>query len=173
MNILQCLNKMGLIENTHFTLIDDQITMLPIQVESVIDGEIVINETTPSAPTLEQLQDVWKDIQLEPYEMASLVNLYLSDKSNLRDPENDELNITNNKIFRWNFTNIPKPTKDQLLALAPSLTANISKSDKLKQIEELEKQITPRRVREAILTGDITLIMNIDNQIQQIRATLG
>lgn len=45
---------------------------------------------------------------------------------------------------------------------------------KRKQIAELEAQVTPRRVREAILgrVASITFIQSIDDQIDAIRATI-
>lgn len=54
------------------------------------------------------------DIQL-------LINEYLKDKADLRDAENDSLNIVDNQIFSWNFTNILQPTKEELEALIPIL----------------------------------------------------
>ena len=40
------------------------------------------------------------------------------------------------------------------------------------QITVLEAQITPRRLREAVLTGDTSFISSIDAQITALRATL-
>jgi hypothetical protein len=40
------------------------------------------------------------------------------------------------------------------------------------QIQALEASVTPRRLREAVLTGDSTFIKSIDAQISALRATL-
>ncbi len=42
----------------------------------------------------------------------------------------------------------------------------------LEKILELECQVTPRRIREAILTGDISFIADIESQIQDLRKSL-
>lgn len=42
----------------------------------------------------------------------------------------------------------------------------------LKQIYLLEKQITKRRIREAIISGDASFIENIENQIETLRSQL-
>lgn len=42
----------------------------------------------------------------------------------------------------------------------------------IQQIASLEAQITPRRVREALLSGDHTFIQNIEAQISALRGTL-
>ena len=47
-------------------------------------------------------------------DMAIAVSEFLADKSQLRDPENDEINIHENNIVRWGFKNIPQPSVDEL-----------------------------------------------------------
>lgn len=42
----------------------------------------------------------------------------------------------------------------------------------LAKIADLELKITQRRVREALLTGDVSFIADIDAQIATLRATL-
>ena len=52
------------------------------------------------------------------------------------------------------------------------ITSEIEKLTKIKQIEELELQITPRRLREAVLSQDFSFIESIEQQIQAIRQGL-
>lgn len=40
------------------------------------------------------------------------------------------------------------------------------------QIADLESKITPRRIREAMVSGDYSIIKGIDNQIFILRSTL-
>jgi len=47
-------------------------------------------------------------------DMALAVEEYLSDKAELRDPENDSINIVDGRIFSWGFANIPQPSVDEL-----------------------------------------------------------
>jgi hypothetical protein len=47
-------------------------------------------------------------------DMALAIEEYLSDKAELRDPENDSINIVDGRIFSWGFTNIPQPSVDEL-----------------------------------------------------------
>jgi hypothetical protein len=105
-------------------------------------------------------------------DIAILITEYLADKSALRDPENDSLNIVDNQIASWSFTNIPIPTAEDLAVCEAAVIAKQSKAAKLAQIAELEAQLTPRRIREAVLSGDNTFIAGIDAQIAAIRATL-
>ena len=50
--------------------------------------------------------------------------------------------------------------------------ATIESRQKLIQIQELESQITPRRIREAIVTQDYTFIQGIETQITNLRNQL-
>jgi hypothetical protein len=56
------------------------------------------------------------EMELESIDVALAVGEYLADKADLRDVENDSINIVNNKIHSFNFKNIPQPTPEQLLA---------------------------------------------------------
>jgi hypothetical protein len=47
-------------------------------------------------------------------DVAIAVGEYLADKTELRDPENDSINIVDNNIFSWGFANIPQPSIDEL-----------------------------------------------------------
>ena len=46
------------------------------------------------------------------------------------------------------------------------------KQQKLYEIKKLESQITNRRIREAILTGDYEFINDIENKINELRKEL-
>lgn len=105
-------------------------------------------------------------------DIALLIQEYLADKSALRDVENDSLNISDNQIVSWNFANIPIPTAEELAVCEVAVLAKQAKAEKLAQIAALEAQVTPRRIREAVLSGDSSFIAEIDAQIAAIRATL-
>lgn len=88
------------------------------------DEEIFEDETyTPDAPSQEVLDLAWEDVQLKSVDMADLVNAYLADKTQLKDIANDCVNIVEGLIYSWSYTNIPQPTKAQLLALIPIVNA--------------------------------------------------
>ena len=53
-----------------------------------------------------------------------------------------------------------------------SLLSELTTPSKIEQIEALEKLITPRRYREAILSGDHSFIESIELQIQAIRSIM-
>ena len=61
-------------------------------------------------------------------DIAFLIQEYLKDKQDLRDVENDSINIVDNQIIDWRFANIPCPTQEQLEALIPSVQANIDQN---------------------------------------------
>lgn len=105
-------------------------------------------------------------------DIISLINEYLANKTAQRDTENDCVNIIDNQIVSWSFANIPCPTSEDLAACEAIVLAKQIKEAKLAQITELEAQVTPRRIREAVLSGDNSFIAGIDAQIAEIRATL-
>lgn len=105
-------------------------------------------------------------------DIAILITEYLADKSELRDVENDSLNIVDNQIVSWNFANIACPTAEDLAVCEAAVLAKQAKAEKLAQIAALEAQVTPRRIREAVLSGDNSFIADIDAQIAAIRDTL-
>ena len=137
------------------------------------DENVVVNETYyANFPSEAEMIDMQKHIDISECEMALLVGLFLEGKDSLIDIENDSLNIVNNQIHSWDFKNIPMPTRDELHALVAVLKAKNSKEAKLAQIAELEAQITNRRLREAVLSGDNSFIANIDAQIAAIRGSI-
>lgn len=106
-------------------------------------------------------------------DIAILINEYLSNFSEYRDIENDSINIQDNQIISWNFKpEIPMPTAEDLAACEVAVLAKQAKAEKLAQIAALEAQVTSRRLREAVLSGDNSFIADIDAQIVAIRATL-
>lgn len=50
--------------------------------------------------------------------------------------------------------------------------AEVAKADIKNQIIELEAQVTPRRIREYIITGDKAFIQDIEDQIINLRTEL-
>ena len=62
-----------------------------------------------------------------------------------------------------------KPTFEELEAIYPTVSSN---QEKLNAIIQLERQITIRRQREAILGIDNGWLANIEQQIQTLRAQL-
>lgn len=106
-------------------------------------------------------------------DIAILITEYLADKSELRDVENDSLNIVDNQIVSWNFkSEIPMPTAEDLAVCEAAVLAKQAKAEKLAHIAALEAQVTSRRIREAVLSGDYSFIQNIEQQIQIIRDSL-
>jgi len=65
------------------------------------------------------------------------------------------------------------PTPEQLSASFPEYDIEAVKEQTKRQIFELEKQVTPRRLREAALTEEgKTWLADIDQQIADLRASL-
>jgi hypothetical protein len=58
-------------------------------------------------------------------DIALLVNEYLKGKEDLRDFENDSLNIVDNQIIEWSFANIPQPSMEELEALQESVQSKM------------------------------------------------
>lgn len=104
-------------------------------------------------------------------DISILINEYLKGKELLKTPD-DSLNIVNNQIASWDFKNIPIPSAADLAACEVIVLANQAREAKLAQISALEAQITPRRIREAMLTNNYTFISGIEAQIAAIRLTI-
>jgi len=141
-------------------------------VEAYSETVLVDEEYVPEAPSLQQMEAADIEVQLDENDITLLISEYLVGKDALRDPENDSINIVNNRIRSFTFTNIPQPSVSELLALIPVVQAKSTRDGKLKQIADLEALVTPRRVRDAVLSGDNSFIQNIDNQVQAIRILL-
>ena len=100
-----------------------------------------------------------------------LIALYLEDKQHLTT-ESDSYNVVDGNIYTWSFANIPMPTAEDLAVCEAAILVKQTKAEKLAQIAALEAQVTSRRLREAVLSGDNSFIADIDAQIVAIRATL-
>jgi hypothetical protein len=155
-------------------VLDGEVEITPAipAVEAYSETVLVDEEYVPEAPSLQQLEAADIEVQLDENDIALLISEYLIGKDALRDPENDSINIVNNRIHSFTFTNIPQPSVSELLALIPAVQAKNTRDGKLKQIADLEALVTPRRVRDAVLSGDNSFIQNIDDQVQAIRVTL-
>ena len=102
-------------------------------------------------------------------DIALKISKYLEQFSEQRDPKNDSLNIVDGNIYSWSFTNIAQPTEEDLALAEAAILADEAVKSKFEAIAALEAQITPRRLREAVLTGDNSFIQNIDEQIANLR----
>lgn len=54
-------------------------------------------------------------------DIALCINEYLKDKSEMRDIQNDYLNIVDGQIHTWAFANIQQPTQEELENIWSSL----------------------------------------------------
>ena len=199
MNIKLVLEKFGLVEGVDFELnvdgslrdklakkrIVDQVVSHPAT-PPVMNGETIIEPAIPAweevvqveetffanFPSEEEMQDMHKNLCIQEFEVAVLVNEFLKDKKELRDFENDSLSIANNQINVWDFKNIPCPTRDELFALCAVIKEKNNKEAIKNEIEALEASLTPRRLREALLTGDNSFVSEVENKIIALRAKL-
>lgn len=105
-------------------------------------------------------------------DIALVITEFLKDKVELRDFENDSLSIVDNHIASWDFKNIPCPTEEELKACEEKVAIQQAKDDVLKQIKDLEDLITPRRIREALISKDFSLISRVEEQIAMLRKQL-
>lgn len=80
-----------------------------VEFQAAYDETILVDETYyENIPTMDELKaSAISDV-------AIAIEEYLADKSELRDPENDCINIVDNRIFSWSFSNIPQPNISQL-----------------------------------------------------------
>lgn len=138
--------------------------------EIVTEAEIIDVDVTPAKPSIEQLQVAWEEVQLSEVDITLLISKFIEGKE--RDFENDCFNVANGLLVSFDFTHIARPTNIELLALIPSIENDKQRQDKLDQIVALESSISPRRLREAVLSGDTSFIESIEQQILEIRNTL-
>lgn len=144
MNYKLVLEKLGLVEGVDFQLTETSFEMLQksqmveitpavVDEEGNVVSEAVMEEQfyTPQAPSQQSLDSAWEEVQLDQNDIVLLIEEYLSDKSALRDPEEDSINIVNNRIFEWRFANIPQPTNGDLVAsIAPMQVKKAAKEAK-------------------------------------------
>ena len=71
-------------------------------------------------------------------------------------------------VIDW-LDNRDQPTWEMLLNVSAQVELEISAS---KQIENLENDVSQRRIREVILTDDKTFIENVEGEISTLRASL-
>lgn len=105
-------------------LIPAQEEIVAVEFQAAYDEVLVIEETYyENIPSMDEVKaSAISDVALA-------IEEYLADKSELRDPENDSINIVDNRIFSWGFTNIPQPSVDELY------DAYLAKLPKVEQAE--------------------------------------
>ncbi len=97
-------------------------------------------------------------------DIVLLINEFLKGKEELRDYENDSLNICDGQIVRWDFTNIPQPTAEELATLVEISASKINQ-------ENINKE-----AREYLAATDFYIIREFDSgvicpiEIKQLRA---
>jgi restriction endonuclease Mrr len=154
-------------------MIPAQEAIAGVAFQAAYDEEIEVDETYfENVPSMEQVVAAYIESKLDENDIAILITEYLIGKESLRDLENDSLNIVNNRIHRFSFTNIPQPTSSELVALIPAVQSKNSRKAKLEAIAVLEASLTNRRLREAVLSGDNSFINSVELQINAIRETL-
>lgn len=125
-----------LIENTDYKIKEGELIPLPKirQVEQTIHHEAIEEVIAVPEEGIEAVEAVeaYDEVVLtdETYyevipsmsevklscidDVVLAIEEYLADKAELRDPENDSINIVENRIHSWGFTNIPQPSVDEL-----------------------------------------------------------
>jgi hypothetical protein len=104
-------------------------------------------------------------------DIALKISKYLEKHADKRD-ENDSLNLVEGNIVGWDFVNVPMPTEQDLADAEAEIVALEARNSLLKAIESLEASITPRRVREALISGDKSFIEGVEAQIVALRGSL-
>lgn len=180
MNYKIILERLGLIENVDFALTAESFSMLSktreVEItpavydeEGNLISEVVFEQEAyiPEAPSSELILSTWDEIQVDEFEIQELLELYLADKTALRDPENDSINIVNNRIFSWGFANIPVPTMAELAAL----TANY-KQEKIKK-DRIANKMLIGQVTDKACNDAFTYIQgaNIDRELTSAQKT--
>lgn len=165
MNYKAVLKYLGLMENVDFTLTVDsflmvekfreviQETVIPA-VPPVLDenGEVITAGTPeytqylpvqegyfPEPPTQEELENAEAEVLLLGVDISLVIGEYLIGKELLRDEE-DSLNIVDNKIFSWDFKNIPMPTRIELAQLVAPMNVKIANALRKKELLEAGKK---------------------------------
>lgn len=111
-----------------------------VKYQAAYEEEIEVDETYFEAiPSMDSL----KAFAIK--DMALAVSEFLADKSDLRDPEEDSINIVNNNIFSWGFANIPQPSIEELYdcyqaALAKQASAE-EKAAALKYLQDTDYKV--------------------------------
>ena len=138
-----------------------------------------LNLPEDEAPTQAQLEEEFDkyiaELQAEEDRLANLKSRYeaLSDKGLIQG----SLSISNPDLHFAELLQAEAEVAEEKMIEMEQAYHNFNLAinhnvDKLQQIAELESQITPRRYREAIVSGDHSFIEGIELQIEAIRATL-
>lgn len=146
MNYKKVLEKLGLIENVDFALTAESFEMLPktriVEITPAVldeEGNVITPAVTeeqtytPDAPSLEQLAEANNEVLVDECDIVDLISLYLKGKDDLRDLENDSMNIVENRIYFWGFKNIPAPSIAELASLVIDYKAKKEKENRIKQ----------------------------------------
>jgi hypothetical protein len=104
-------------------------------------------------------------------DIALKISKYLEKHKDVRD-ENDSLNLVDGMIVGWDFLNVPIPTEQDLIDAEAELTSLEARNSLLKAIADAEASITPRRVRECLISGDKSFIEGVEAQIVALRNQL-
>lgn len=126
-------------EGVDYSYIGGVLTALP---------KIRIINVTPENPEGEEEEYFASLPDLEVVKYKSLTNIvlclteYLLDKEELRDYANDSFGVDEGNLYSWDFTNIPKPTADQLLALEPMAMFKLERHIRVNGIVNEGKNIT-------------------------------
>lgn len=163
MNNKRVLEKLGYVDGVDFEILSETTFAMLEKISIVEITPAVYDENgieitpavteqqsyTPSAPSMEVMEETWAGIQIDDSDIIMLINEYLSDKNHLRDFENDSLNIFENRIFGWNYVNIPQPTILELASLIPSYEAKKEKKSRVESLKASGKK--DREISENVL----------------------
>lgn len=84
------------------------------------------------------------------------------------DEQGNELEPARTEVIEAVYETVPSEFTIEIV----DISSEIEREDKLKQIRELESQITPRRMREAMLYNDFSFIQEVNSQIEALRQQL-
>ena len=134
-----------------------------------------LNLESPTQAELEAEFEIYKaELEAEQLRLANLKSRYeaLSDKGLIQGA----LSISNPDLYFAELLQAEAEVAEEKMfemeKAYQSLLSELSTPTKIEQIEALEKLITPRRYREAILSGDHSFIESIELQIQAIRSSM-
>ena len=145
-------------------------------IESVL--HILLERLNLESPTQEEHEagfEIYKsEVEAEQLRLENLKSRYeaLSDKGLIQG----SLSISNPDVyFAELLQGSAEVAEEKMIEMEQayqSLLSEVTTPSKIEQIEALEKLITPRRYREAILSGDFSFIESIELQIQAIRSSM-
>ena len=134
-----------------------------------------LNLESPTQAEIEAEFEIYKaEIEAEQLRIENLKSRYeaLSDKGLIQG----SLSISNPDLyFAELLQSSAEVAEEKMIEMEEayqSLLSELTTPSKIEQIEALEKLITPRRYREAILSGDHSFIESIESQIQAIRSSM-